>query len=336
MQKIILTVGISGSGKSTWAEKEALEKGYALVSRDNIRKDVFGTNGRDYYEADDLKNREEIVSTIQDTLIRSLLDVGKSIIVDNTHLKAKYIDAYYKYRTPIQFQLFMPDLNECLRRDSEREKQVGEDVIRRQYQQYNSLFKTISIPNTEPREYAIADTHYHHRNICAGTTQWSSGVTRPFKTLEEMNDSIAYSINRVLLENDVLYHLGDWSFGSPDKAKEFFDRINCKHIHLILGNHDWESEDRLKMLESLDFISISHYKEILVNDTLVCMSHFPQEYWNKAEGGSVHLHGHMHGQMGVSKWRRFDVGWDISASPFRIEELIKQSKVIGAKIRHND
>ncbi len=38
--------------------------------------------------------------------------------------------------------------------------------------------------------------------------------------------------------NDIIYHLGDWSFGGHENIKIFRNRIKCKNIHLILGNHD--------------------------------------------------------------------------------------------------
>ena len=44
-------------------------------------------------------------------------------------------------------------------------------------------------------------------------------------------------------ENDILYHLGDWSFGGLNQIWEFRKRLNCKKIHLILGNHDHHIEN---------------------------------------------------------------------------------------------
>ncbi len=53
-----------------------------------------------------------------------------------------------------------------------------------------------------------------------------------------MNDVIVDNINSIVGENDVLIHLGDWSFGGFDNIAEFRSRIVCKNVHLTYGNHD--------------------------------------------------------------------------------------------------
>ena len=85
-----------------------------------------------------------------------------------------------------------------------------------------------------------SDTHYSHKNICLGVSEWSEPERscRNFLNLTEMNDEIVYQINRNVKEDDILFHLGDWSFGGIDKIWEFRKKINCKNIHLVLGNHD--------------------------------------------------------------------------------------------------
>ena len=90
------------------------------------------------------------------------------------------------------------------------------------------------------RLFFTSDTHYNHSNICSATTNWigSSNLTRQFNSLDHMNDVIVDNINNIVGENDVLIHLGDWSFGGFDSIKEFRDRIICKNIYLAYGNHD--------------------------------------------------------------------------------------------------
>ena len=53
------------------------------------------------------------------------------------------------------------------------------------------------------------------KNICYGVSSWPEKESncRMFNTLEDMNTAIVKSINSVVGENDILYHLGDWSFG---------------------------------------------------------------------------------------------------------------------------
>ena len=90
--------------------------------------------------------------------------------------------------------------------------------------------------------FFTSDTHYSHANICSATTKWdfSKGerTFREFESLEEMNKTLVDNINKVVGEDDILFHLGDWSFGGIDKIWEFRKQIKCKNIHLITGNHD--------------------------------------------------------------------------------------------------
>jgi len=96
--------------------------------------------------------------------------------------------------------------------------------------------------------YFTSDTHYNHKNICRGVSDWSERdgkdvqKTRNFRTLSEMNDAIVNAINSVVKIDDTLYHLGDWSFGGIESIWNFRKRILCKDIHLIFGNHDEKVE----------------------------------------------------------------------------------------------
>ena len=82
------------------------------------------------------------------------------------------------------------------------------------------------------RLFFTSDTHYGHGNICSATTKWVSAenLTRDFKSLDHMNDVLVNNINGMVGENDILIHLGDWSFGGFDKIEEFRNRILCKNV----------------------------------------------------------------------------------------------------------
>jgi calcineurin-like phosphoesterase family protein len=68
-----------------------------------------------------------------------------------------------------------------------------------------------------------------------------------------MNATLVDNINNKVGENDILIHLGDWSFGGFDKIVEFRERIKCKNIHLVLGNHDHHIEGNKQVF--------THYKD---------------------------------------------------------------------------
>lgn len=130
--KLILTKGIPGSGKSTWAKKWVEEDpvNRIRVNRDDIRR-MFGP----YW----IPEREDFTSIVEDIIIEEALANGKSIVVDATNLKhpnrwnilADIYDAEYLFQdfTDVPLEL-------CIERDKNREHQVGEEVIRNFYKKY--------------------------------------------------------------------------------------------------------------------------------------------------------------------------------------------------------
>lgn len=182
--------------------------------------------------------------------------------------------------------------------------------------------------------WITSDTHYHHTNICRGTTNWRTPegdipITRNFQTIEEMDNAIVENINKHVRQDDVLIHLGDWSFGGFEKIEEFRNRLNCKNIHLILGNHDHHIEKNKHNVQSL-FLSVSWFQQIkFQHETMECM-HYPIESWNSLRKGRIHLHGHCHlpNHLKISNGRRMDVGMDGNTNfePYKLSEIIAHLK----------
>jgi len=167
------------------------------------------------------------------------------------------------------------------------------------------------------RLYFTSDTHYNHTNICRGVTRWTDAedITRDFKTLDQMNDRIVAGINAEVGQDDILFHLGDWSFGGFERIEEFRNRINCKNIHLILGNHDHHIERDREGIRRL-FTSVNQYLELEVKDNdweqNYVLMHYPIISWNKMNDGVIHLHGHVHlsADRRIGKGKTMDVGVD--------------------------
>ena len=184
--------------------------------------------------------------------------------------------------------------------------------------------------------FFTSDTHYSHANICSATTSWTEGegYTRKFDSLEEMNSTLVSNINEVVKENDILFHLGDWSFGGFDKIAEFRNRINCKNIHLILGNHDHHIERNKEDIRSL-FSSVNRYLELQVKYNVgtpiygmvnLVLMHYPIASWNKMNEGWIHLHGHVHlpSDKRIGQGRVMDVGVEgNNLKPVSLNDVIR-------------
>jgi calcineurin-like phosphoesterase family protein len=115
-----------------------------------------------------------------------------------------------------------------------------------------------------PNIWICSDPHYNHKNICRGTTNWRTTdneipveQTRDFPTIERMNESILNGINWNVGQDDVLICLGDWSFGGFEFIQQFRDRIVCKNVHLVLGNHDHHIERNRDNIQSIFRFRIS-------------------------------------------------------------------------------
>ena len=178
--------------------------------------------------------------------------------------------------------------------------------------------------NKGQRLWFTSDTHYNHANICRATTSWkdSDAVTRDFSSLERMNEELIFWINKRVGQDDILIHLGDWSFGGFESIKEFRDRIICQNVHLVLGNHDHHIQRNKDNVQSL-FNSVHEYlylevkrpgktkKDARDRFTFVCM-HYPLASWNNMNNGVIHLHGHVHlpNHLRVADGKAMDVGVD--------------------------
>ena len=191
--------------------------------------------------------------------------------------------------------------------------------------------------------WIISDTHFGHKNICRGVTAWRLpdgsvpiSQTRDFDSIGEMNEMIVNNINSVVGQDDVLIHLGDWSFGGFENIKIFRDRIVCKEIHLILGNHDEHIEKNRDGIQEL-FTSVNHYTKLMYKFETLVLMHYPIDSWDGLNKGHIHLHGHCHlpQQKVFGKGRRMDVGIDgnMFFMPYDLDNVIKIVKM--REIRSN-
>lgn len=215
--------------------------------------------------------------------------------------------------------------------------------------------------------YFTSDTHWGHKNIVRGTTEWEGSPqrTRDFDTLEEHNQVLIDNINGMVKENDTLYHLGDWSFGGINNIWEFRRQLNCKNIHLILGNHDHHIERNTLFYEGGDytkkqilpqelFSSVQHYKEISFKidsqvsgrygKTKIVLCHYAMRVWNNSHHGSIMLYGHSHGSLDaftpetsnptwigdqyfIKNYRTMDVGVDTNnLYPYHLDEIVEKMR----------
>jgi calcineurin-like phosphoesterase family protein len=172
-------------------------------------------------------------------------------------------------------------------------------------------------------EYFTGDLHAHHNNVCKFTQ-------RPWN-VEDNIDRCIQIWNSRAKDSDVIYHLGDFSFGGTSKFNEIKDmvrQLNGKH-HFILGNHDQEKNFfALKELMPGKILSVSHYKEIYFGKKKVVLCHYPILSWNNMQYGSIMLHGHLHSTDEWETGKIMDVGLDSSYTIYGEHKLISRDEVL--------
>lgn len=145
MPKIILTRGIPGSGKSTWAKKWVEEDPTHRVrwNNDDFRR-MLGL----YW----VPERENLVSIVMSDFIYYAMTLGYDIVIDNMNLNKKYWDFIQDQinslnkRYTLEFKDFFDvSLEECIERDSKREHTIGGKVITETYNKYKDIIKKLKV-----------------------------------------------------------------------------------------------------------------------------------------------------------------------------------------------
>ena len=132
--------------------------------------------------------------------------------------------------------------------------------------------------------FFISDTHFGHANML-NFLNYDGTRTRPFDSIEEVDELMIQNWNEMVKKEDKIYHLGDVAFGqSFDKV---MPRLNGTKV-LIKGNHD-----RLQIGKY-----VKYFKDVRGTchvDGNYLLSHFPIHPDSK--GRFVrNLHGHIHAQ----------------------------------------
>jgi len=137
--EIILYVGPPATGKSTDAKKFIKENpNYVRVSRDDFR---YMLKDQGFCEP----KIEWLITELVNTTILNALKNSLNVIVDNTNVKLKTINEFislFQEYANISFKVFDIPIEICLERDKLREKSVGEDVIKRMFDDFEILKST--------------------------------------------------------------------------------------------------------------------------------------------------------------------------------------------------
>jgi predicted kinase len=127
--KCFLLVGIPASGKTTYAKQLATVTGSIVLSTDEIRKKLYGSENIQ-------GNWKEIESELHKS-IKRYIALKIPVIVDATHTKPEHRKPLLKLSSHIKWSCYWldADLNECLERNQARTRTVPTHVIKAMHKQ---------------------------------------------------------------------------------------------------------------------------------------------------------------------------------------------------------
>lgn len=155
--KLIICRGYSGSGKSTWSKKyqaDHPEERAIVTERDMIRRDQLGYTHKTKTD----RATEQMVTTIQQGIVRAGLADGRTVVVSDTNLVLRFARewAALAQQEGAEFHVadFMVDKYICLAQNEQRPlaEQVPAQVIHDQAKRWPYLQWQEVTP--KPREHA--------------------------------------------------------------------------------------------------------------------------------------------------------------------------------------
>lgn len=148
MSNIVILIGISGCGKTThahhlWSQDR---ENVVIVNRDKIREMLFGyseSRVSEYYSLKSLNKTEKEVTKYENLIIQNALNDNKTVVVDATHLKREYIERYKYFNVRTETIIMSISVELAVLRDNNRTRKVGEEVIKKQYAEFQNLIKSL-------------------------------------------------------------------------------------------------------------------------------------------------------------------------------------------------
>lgn len=167
----------------------------------------------------------------------------------------------------------------------------------------------------EPKWWIAADLHLDHPAIL----QYNPD-TRPFASIEEMNEVIVHNWNSVVDKHDFVIIVGDLAFRNYEKWAQ---KLKGKKF-LILGNHDAINNDARR-----HFLKVCECLEKIIYRQRCFFFHYPCLTWPHKHEGCYMFHGHCHGRLAEEETtRRCDVSmdaWGLNVIP--IEVLFRKMRM---------
>lgn len=241
-QKPILLAlkGISGSGKTTYA-KELEDKGWVRVERDDIRRD-----DRLFPKGYKWPKDEQRVVQERDRLIKQALADDLHVVCSDTNLEPKVIRQLQNLARQfgagfqINDSFLTVPLGELIERDSKREHQVGEGVIRKQFHQYVKALPTFLTYNPNLPWCVVSDVD--------GTLTNGPKDRTPYEWHKVGNDDINLGVAKILdgvrvIDDTKIFLFSGRSDVCRPETEEWLERHDIEYDELFMRPDGRVDED---------------------------------------------------------------------------------------------
>lgn len=272
MSKILVLQGPPASSKTTWAREFIKGKtDWVIVNRDSLRE------GRgDYW----VPTQEEYISDLEEFSIRAAIKRGYNVIIDATNLNPKTQEKWKKIanetKSTLEFKEFYVPFKVAVERDKNRERSVGEKVLKRFYQQYY------------PEKYAqeMADNRYIKEQDktlpkciivdCDGTICLHQGRD-PYDlskvSTDKPNDPLIDLIRILSGSVDIIFFSGREGTEQcrKDTAKWINDNIGISYKLYMRSEKDYRSDEIIKEELYNKYIKDKYYCIAIFDDRDRCI-----------------------------------------------------------------
>ena len=135
VNKVYVTVGLPASGKTTFA-KDLVKNSNGRVKRIN-KDDLRALIDCSIWS----KDNEKFILKARDAFIAQALKHNYDVVIDDTNLAPKHLEAIRTIALQFGAEVLIQDfthvpLEECIRRDKQRQNYVGEDVIKDMHKRF--------------------------------------------------------------------------------------------------------------------------------------------------------------------------------------------------------
>lgn len=182
MKKAIVTIGISASGKSTfaklWVAAESLNR--VEINRDWFRKSLVEADGGEFtWDKWNWKREKEVTKLVNFAIHEAAGFEQVDVIISDTNLnednRSHLIELLESYGYDVEIKEFPVSLEEAWKRDAARKNGVGHAVIAKQYGQWLAYKgrKTYEPKKNLPKCILVdVDGTLAHMNGKRGAFEW--------------------------------------------------------------------------------------------------------------------------------------------------------------------